>query len=440
MQKEKLIEVLTKWNFWAKEIDSGILRDYTKKLLNFVKTDKIISIVGVRRSGKSTIMKQIAKELIKKIGKEDTLIVNFEEPEFEDTDLNSLQKIYDAYLEIIKPKEKPFIFLDEIQNVNKWEKFVRSLNERKEAFVIVSGSSSKLLSEELATILAGRQLQFEIFPLSFNEFLNFNEIKIENKRDILINSQKIKSLFRAYLKFGGYPEVVLNKDEEFKIRTLRNYYNDILTKDVIRRFKIKESEKLSSLVKFYLTNISSTITFNSISKFLNLSVETIRRFSSYIETSKAIFFMKRFSFSVKEQEKSPRKVYVIDVGLANALGFKFSEDIGRVAENLVAIELKREQANNPNLEIYYWKDRQGKEVDFIVKENLKIKQLVQVCWSLEEHKTKSREVRALLKASKELKCNNLLMITGDYENEEKIGNKKITYKSLWKWLLEESYI
>ena len=255
MNKEKIIEILTDWNFWQRDIDIGIIREkYLDEILKFIKSGKIISIVGIRRSGKSTLIKQIAKELIKKsIPKTDILIVNFEEPQFSDIDVNSLIQIYQSYLEIISPQEKPYIFLDEIQNVQKWERFVRSINEKKEAYIVISGSSSKLLSEELATVLTGRQLYFEIFPLSFEEFLSFRNIKInkENKkRDIILNALKIKKLFREYMNFGGFPEVVVSNDKDFKRRVLISYYEDIINRDIVQRFKVKKIDQIKASLNF----------------------------------------------------------------------------------------------------------------------------------------------------------------------------------------------
>ncbi|MEW5760212.1 MAG: ATP-binding protein [Candidatus Thermoplasmatota archaeon] len=434
MEKSQIIEVLNKWNFWSKELDIGILRkDYLVKLLRFVKTDKIISIVGIRRSGKSTLIKQMAKSLGDELSnRNNILIINFEEPEFEDTDINFLQRIYEAYMEIIKPKGKPFIFLDEIQNVKKWERFVRSLNERKSAFITVSGSSSKLLSEELATVLTGRQIYFEVFPLNFKEFLLFEKLEIKDKKAVLLNSQKIKTFFREYIEFGGFPEIALNKDSEFRVRTLRSYYEDIINRDIVQRFKVKKIDKLRALARFYLTNISSLISFTKISRFVQLPTETVRRFSSYLETSNLIFFIKRFSFSVKEQENSPRKVYSIDVGLPNAIGFRFSENLGKLTENIVAIELKRKQIEK-NLEIYYWKENY--EVDFVVKDGLKVKELLQVCWDISSYETKEREVKSLLKAMKKFKLKEGLVITEDFEGNEKFNGRIIKFIPLWKWLI-----
>ncbi len=296
MNKEKIIEILNEWNFWKKEIQTGVERSgVLNKLLEFIASDKVISIVGVRRSGKSTLLRQMAKRLIEKgLPSQNILIVNFEEPMFENTDISLLLKIYQAYIEIISPTEKPYIFLDEVQNIKGWERFVRSLQEKKEAYITVTGSSSQLLNEELATVLTGRQLYFEVFPLSFKEFVGFRSKELKDKKDLLIRSSEIKQYFREYLAIGGFPEVVVNENEEFQKRVLISYYEDIINRDIIQRFKIKKSEQLKTLVHFYLTNIASQISFNSISKFIKLPVETIRRFSSYAKLSNLIFFIKRF--------------------------------------------------------------------------------------------------------------------------------------------------
>lgn len=437
MNKQQIIEVLNRWNFWNRDIDTGIpRRDYTDKLTEFLRYDKVISIIGIRRAGKSFIIRQLAKKLIQSnVDRQNTLIVNFEEPEFEGSKLGDLLKINESYVEIIKPVDKPFVFLDEIQNVPRWERFVRSLNERKEAFIVITGSSSKLLSEELATVLAGRQVYFEVFPLSFGEFLSFKDVEVKELKSVLLNSQRIKSLIWDYLKFGGFPEVVLNNNEEFKLRILRSYYDDIVTKDVATRFKVRKIEELRSLAKFFLTNIASQVTLNSISKFLKLPTETVRRFSGYIETSRSIFFVRRFFFSFKQQEKSPRKVYSMDNGLVNAVGFRFSENYGRLMENVVAVELKRRQSQNPLTEIYYWKDHAGREVDFLVREGTSIKQLIQVTFASDRNEVGGKELKILVKAGKETGCKELLVITWDCEAEEKLKNGRIEFVPLWKWLL-----
>jgi len=435
MEKDEIIGILGDWNFWEKEIDVGRQREeYLDLCLRFLKPNVVLALTGVRRSGKSYLMRQVARELIAE-GKDPKhiLIVNFEDRRFAKPSLELLERIYETYLEYFGPS-KPFIFLDEIHNVDGWERWVRTLHELGKAKLIVSGSSSKLLSGELATVLTGRHLDVVVFPLDFGEFLEFKNLEIKSGLSVLSKKVEIKHLLREYIEYGGFPEVVQTDEKK---QLLLAYFDDILTRDIEKRYKIRKSEALWGLARFYLTNISKPITFNSIRNFIEGSTVTIERFSNYIEEANMVFFLKRFSFSTKEQEKSPRKVYSIDVGLANAVGFRFSENAGRAAENIVAIELKRRCARNPLLEMYYWKDPYGKEVDFVVKDGPKASQLIQVCWDISDPKTKGRELKSLLNASDELKCGNLLVITEDYEGEERAKGRKVTFIPLWKWLLTD---
>ncbi|MBI2176276.1 ATP-binding protein [Candidatus Woesearchaeota archaeon] len=433
MDKSSLLEILEDWNFWKKEMETGVERtDYVEKCLRFLKTNVIVGVIGVRRSGKSYIMRQAIRKLIERgTDRKDVLMVNFEDRRFADYHPKLLDEVYDTYLEVLKPGRSHFVILDEVQNVPEWERWVRTMHELGKAKIVVSGSSSKLLSGELATVLTGRHLDILVSPLSFKEFLRFKNIEIRNQVDIVASKVKIKTAFNEYVEFGGFPEVVLSEDKK---QLLLTYFDDILTKDIERRYKLKETEKLRALTRFYFTNISNTITFNSIRKFLSTSTNTIEKFSSYLEEANILFFVKRFSFKVKEQEKAARKVYATDIGLANAVGFKSSQNIGKIAENIVAAEIKR-RATTSGEEVYYWQDYQKKEVDFVVKKGLKIRQLIQVSWDISEYKTKEREIKALHKASRELKCNNLLVITGGYEAEEAFAGKKISFLPLWKWVM-----
>ncbi|MFH1564349.1 MAG: ATP-binding protein [bacterium] len=437
MEKQEIIKILDDWNFWQKDLNTGIFRDvYVNKIESFIETGMIVAITGARRSGKSFIMRQAAKKLMEKgVEKNRILIVNLEDPRFTGLDLKFLDEIYETYLDYQKPKEKPYIFLDEIQEVKNWEKWPLMIKELEKAYIAVSGSNAHLLSKELATLLTGRRLDVEIFPLSFAEFLNFNDLQID-KNNISYQEEKIKKMLGYYSENGGFPEIAF---KENKKEFLVSYFNDLLKKDLFGRHNIRKTEKFKSLVKFYLSNITSPITFNSLGKTFEISDETIEKFSGYLEEIYLTIFLKRFSVKVKNQEKSPRKVYALDTGLSNAVGFRFSENLGILDENLVFIELLRRKNFDLNLEIYYWKDAYGKEVDFVVKNNLEIKELIQVCHNCNDEKTKKREVSALLKAMEELKINNGTIITNgkkDQENEEKIGDKIIKYKPLWKWLLK----
>jgi len=434
MDKLEILTILEDWNFWKKELDTGIIRNlYLEKLKRFISTNQIIVITGARRSGKSFIMKQLAKKLTDEgLDKKQILIVNFEDPRFAQLDSKLLQKIYETYLESLNPDGKPYIFLDEIQEVKDWEKWVRMMHELRKAKIIVSGSNAKLLSKELSTLLTGRHIDITVFPLSFKEFLFFNNIEVKEELDIISKKIEINRLLKEYFEFGSFPEVVLSTQKE---QILLSYFDDVVNKDLARRYKIRKPEKLKSLVMFYLSNISSQTTFNALKKHLLISTGTIEKFSNYLEAVYLTFFLKRFSFKFKEQEKSPRKVYAIDTGLANTIGFRFSQNIGKIAENLVFLELVRKKISNPKIELYYWKNERHQEVDFVIKDGISVKNLIQVCWDINKLNTKKREIRSLIKGLEELKLSEGVIITGEYEGEENIKDKKIKYLPLSKWLL-----
>jgi len=435
MEKSDILEILYDWNFWKKELYTGNKREnYINRCIEFLKTNVVVAVIGVRRSGKSYIMRQVIKTLIEKnIKSKNILMINFEDKRILDFYQELIDDFYKTYIEILNPDEIPFIFLDEVHNVPNWERWVRTMDELKKAKIVISGSSSKLLSGELATVLTGRHLDIFTFPLSFEEFLYFKNLEIKDKLDIIANKINIQRFLNEYIEFGGFPDVVLSNNKK---ELLLTYFDDILTKDIEKRYKLKKSEKLRTLAGFYMTNISGLVTFNSLAKFLGTSTVTVGKFSSYLEEANIMFFVKRFSFKFKEQDKAPRKVYSIDTGLSNAVGFKFVSNYGKILENLVAIELLRREKENVNSEIYYWHNQQNEEVDFVVKNGLNVEQLIQVCWNINDYKIKEREIRALLKASDELKCDNLLIVNQDIEGKETIKNKEIKYISLMNWLLK----
>jgi len=435
MNKNEIIEILQDWNFWKKDLEAGIKRPiYLNKLKGFLKSGQIVTITGARRAGKSFLMRQLIKSLISDgVDRNNILMVNFEDPRFTELDARTLQTIYEVYLEFLNPEGEIFIFLDEVQGVSGWERWVRTIHELNKAKLVVSGSNAKLLGKELSTLLTGRHIDLVVFPLSFKEYLTFNGIDLRDRLDFISKRVEIERFFRKYVEWGGFPEVVLSSSERKQM--LLHYFEDIINKDLIRRYRVRKSERLNSLAKFYLANISSSITFSSLEKFLNVSADTVEKFSRYFEDAYLLFFLKRFSFKVKEQEKSPRKVYAIDTGLASTIGFRFSQNLGRLAENIIFLELVRRRALEKNsLEIYYWKDSQHREVDFVIKEGLKVAQVMQICWEINRPETKAREIKALLKAMEKLELNEGFVITQDLEKEENIAGKKIRYVPLWKWL------
>lgn len=434
MNKNEILAVLNDWNIWKTEQSTGIARErYLDRLEAFFGSNQVITITGPRRAGKSYIMRQMAKRLTEKgIKKENLLFVNFEDPRFTSLDTKLMDQVFDVYREFLFPTETPYIFLDEVQEVEGWEKWVRMMHELKKAKIVVSGSNAKLLSKELGTLLTGRHIDLTVFPLSFPEFLAFNKTEFKSPLDIAGKEAEIRGLLRKYMEFGSFPEVTLS-DQKREI--ILKYFDDLLTKDLFRRFKVRKPQVMKSLIKYYLSNAGNLTTFSSIEKFLHASADTIEKFAGYFEDVYLIFFLKRFSFKVKEQEKSPRKVYSIDTGLSNAVGFRFSENIGRLAENIVFLELKRRQIQNPAIELFYWKDVHHREVDFLIKENTKVTELIQVCWDVSDERTKQRELRSLFKAMEELDKKEALVITDEFEEREEHKEKTIRFIPLWKWLL-----
>ncbi len=433
MEKAEILNILNDWNFWKKEQDTGIIRDeLIEKLKKLSESKEIVVVKGIRRSGKSTLLLQFCKKLIDLgLEKKDILIVNFEDPRFKNLNLDLLNKIYELYLTELQPNEKHFVILDEAQNVTGWEKFAKFLHENKRINVFVTGSSSKLLSSEYGTVLAGRHLDIEVRPLSFREYLLFQGIMTKDNLDIANKRHILKKEFKNYLINGGFPKVAISKTETQRKELLETYFRDIIIKDIVKRYKIKEINKIEDLTKYYLTNVSALQSFNNIKNVLKLNLDTVERFSYYLTTVFLLSFVKKFSYSEKEQLLNPRKVYCADNGLRNSVAFTFLEDYGKLAENLVFNSLDRYEQ-----EIFYWKNSKQEEVDFVIKEKQKIKEIIQVCWNIDKKETREREIKSLISACEEFKLKKGLILTEDVEKEQKVGEVNITYKPIWKWLLE----
>lgn len=426
MKSEEIIEVLNAWNFWKRDYDVGIPREkYLALLERFVKTQQVVGITGVRRSGKSTLLKQFIKRQIDSgRSRNSFLYVNFEEPRFAGhRSPEFLQQIYEAYLEIVGPKEKPYLLLDEVQNIPEWERFVRGLHEKKEAHILVSGSTSALMSKELGTLLTGRWLEVRVSPLDFPEFLLFRQIKIQDKLDLMDKKVLIRRLLREYLEFGGFPLVAL---QEEKAEILGRYFDDIMGRDITARNRIRSVDKVKALATHYLTSFSSPISYRKIARTIGLSLDSVERFSAYMEEAYLLFFVPKFSYSLREQGANPRKVYGIDLGLINQVSFRFSDNLGRLYENLVFLSLLKDGKN-----VYYYRDR--RECDFVIKEGKRVTQAIQVSYALEANR--EREIQGLCAAMDELNLREGLIISDSLEEEMKVSGKVIRIVPLWKWLL-----
>jgi hypothetical protein len=422
MEKQLVKEIILEQKEEIKKIfkEKIVEREVEKKAKKMLETNLIKVIIGPRRCGKSVLAHRLLKG--KKYG-----YINFDDERLIGIRTNDLNDCLEV-LEEINPNFK-YLLLDEIQNIKGWELFVNRL-KRGGYNIVITGSNSKLLSKELATHLTGRHFVIELSPFSFREFLSYKGFQVKNE-DFFITQKRarIKKFFDEYLKFGGFPEVL---KFELKKQYLRELYDKIITRDILSRYSIKYIKDLKEIAFFAVSNFGSKISYHKIKNIFEIkSVHTAKNYLNYLEEAYLIFQLLPFSFKIKNQIRQPKKLYAIDTGLINAIRPKFSFDIGRLMENLVFLELKRQSK-----EIYFYSQANNYEVDFAIREGLKIKQLIQVCYSLAREETKKREIKSLLRASKDLKCKNLLIITSDYEGEEKFKNKKIKYIPLWKWLLQ----
>ncbi len=439
-----MLEILLDWNYWGQFKTQLKNRPaYLKRMETLLSPKTALTILGIRRSGKSSLIHLFLQKKFadRSLSKKDTLILNLEDPRFgQPLTSADLNRLWEIYLKELNPKQ-PLVILDEVQNVEGWERFARFLMEAKGVRVIVTGSSSKLLASEIATTLTGRHVDMEVFPLDFTEWLSFKGKFYRTNLELVRNKPEIQRLLDAYLRWGGFPEVALTRSTEHKRELLLRYFDDILFKDIVKRYRIHQVNKLEQLALLLLTNISTLQSMNRLKNQLNISLDTVERFIEYLKNSRIFLFLRKFDYALGKQMRSIYKVYAADTGFYFAKGFRFSDNIGRLAENLVLIELTKKRLYFPELEIFYWKDAQQREVDFVLKQGQAVRQLIQVCWNVDNDKTLKREVRSLLKAGMLLNCDSLTIINEDLEENltyRKNGKEQtIRFVPLWKWLLAE---
>ena len=407
-----------------------------RRLIRFPETNLVTSIIGPRRSGKTySIYDYILNK--KKLEDREYILINFEDEKIISMDRNSIIKSLDYHEEIygVKPR---YIFLDEIQSLENWENWVYTLYEKKKYRIILTGSSSKLLSKEIATQLRGRSITIKILPISFQELLNYNKIKIK-KYYSSSEENKIKNLLQLYLKNGGFPDIVFGNIDEGNF--FREYIDLVVFRDLVERFNIRNIFLIRLLINSMLTSFSKNFSIHKIysvlkSKGIETSKKTLYHYSKLFEDIIFSFLLPKFSYSIRESMLSIPKIYINDTGLINhTLLLKFEENIGRLMENICFLELYRRSNEKPSSEIYYWRDYQQREVDFIIKEGMNIEELIQVTYSLGRDEIEKREIKSLLKASEQLGCRNLKIITWDYEDKINIDNREIKCIPLWRWLI-----
>lgn len=431
MKKSQIMEVLDYWNLWSGERETGIERtSYVQELLRQKDLKEVSVVFGIRRSGKSTILLQVLKKAIEQgLPKENTLYVNFEEPAFApELKLEFLSQIFDAYLEKFAPEGEILIVLDEVQYIEGWEKFVRGLYDRGEKIKFyITGSSSKLLSKEYGATLTGRVYTNEIFPLSLKEFLIF-----KNKENLLnsIGGKGVPALrkqFMEYLKYGGFPRVVLSSQVRDKLQLLKDYYSSIIEKDIVQRYEVRDIKKIKEYYINLVTNIAANFSGYRAEKTLNISQPTANKFFAYAQEVFLTQGISLFDYSYLKQKANPEKVYVVDLGIYRAVSFRFSENFGRVFENLVFLEYRRRGED-----IFYWKGKN--EVDFLLREGTEIKKAVNVCWELNAE-NREREIAGLKEAMEKFKLKKAEIITMGYGEEIKFKGGKIVVKNYFEEFL-----
>jgi len=435
MEKEKLKELIVghKEKFLSR--NGLVQRDIQNEIADYIPQREILIITGVRRSGKSSLMKLLCDDLLRNsdISENNILYLNFEDERFIPFTFEDFEPLYETFIELENPKGKIYMFLDEIQNISGWEKWLNRLYEFEDVKTFVTGSNASLLSSEISTALTGRNRQIVNWPFSLRESLRLKGITFDAKSIYKRqNKVEIKRRFNEYLELGGFPEVLKIEDTTL----LDQYYKDIIYRDVIARYGIKNVQEIRELTLFLAANPGTLQSFKNMQRIIGVkSQNTVKNYLEALNNVYLFFSVDMFDYSLKRQIYNPSKIYCIDVALSNTISFKFSRNIGHIYENVVFLELLRR-----NKELYYWRSGKGREVDFVIKQGLRIIEAIQVCFSLANEKTKKREIQALIEAKDELQPDLLTVITDNEEStvtvESSHGQAEINIIPLWKWLLQ----
>jgi uncharacterized protein len=400
---------------------TGVERAQLAMVERAAQSPHAIIISGLRRVGKSTLLAQLARRL----GAERFYYVNFEDERFIGFQADDANHLYQLLVELFG--ERTIFVLDEVQNIPQWEQFVRRFMEMGMKFYM-TGSNASLLSRELGTRLTGRYIPIELFPFSFAEFMQFRAYEFPTlTRLTTVDRAKLQQHLNEYLQLGGIPDPL--KYPELPL--LRTLYDDILYRDIATRYRIEEVRALKELAFYLISNPSSLISFNKLKEQFRLgSVNTIKNYIDYLENSWLIFTINLYDYSVKRQQIAPKKVYSIDTGLINTIGFSFSANTGKLLENLVFLALRR-----MTQEIYYVTSPAGYEVDFYLPET---RQLIQVCQQLTNSVTRERETRALFDAMRGLNLQQGLILTDATADPIEEDDRRIEIRSIAEWLLSQS--
>nr|WP_238315166.1 ATP-binding protein [Segatella maculosa] len=379
-------------------------------------------ITGPRRAGKSvfSLLLLRGKRFAYLNFDDDKLLKEFDEEHI----MQVLKEVYSDY---------DYLLLDEPQNLPNWDLWVSKLY-RRGYNLIITGSNSNLLSSEMASLLTGRYLSIEILPFSLRETLeyrksNFQPALPEDKADFMLQVED-------YFHYGGYPEIINNRDiTESYLKTL---FDSIIMKDIVRRYKVRKVEELYQFATYMISIFTSPFTYSSITEELGLSSKTtVQKFCTYLKNCYLFFYLPRYNHKLKLMQKAPQKVYIVDNGFLSSSAFQISENKGRLLENLVLLEfIRRKYEIGKNL--FYYRNQSDKEVDFVVRENNVVRQLVQVCWDMSNPKTQKREIGSLMACAKDFPNGELFVITWNEQKEITMNAKIIHVIPYYKWCLSYS--
>ncbi|UJP64479.1 ATP-binding protein [Mongoliitalea daihaiensis] len=381
--------------------------------------DSVVVISGIRRCGKSTLLQAIRAK-----NNEQDYYLNFDDERLIHFKVDDFQQLVELFGERYG-KQTTFYF-DEIQNISGWERFVRRLHDYGNK-VYITGSNASMLSKELGTHLTGRYQQVELYPFSFREYLKLNQMDL-NSLDPFNTDHKslLKASFNDYFTLGGFPAFLKTKHPEY----LKSLYESVLYRDVMVRNGITNEQELLELMFFVTSNTSKLISYNSLAKVIGVkNATTVKQYLGFLQDAYMLSLVSKYDTSVKKQLHNPKKVYGIDLGLMRQLSFQHSENQGRMLENLVFLELKRQAKT-----VFYHHNKF--ECDFVIKEKNRITQAIQVCWSLYDDKTRQRELHGLLDAMAAYELKEGLILTEDESDSLTIDDKTITIMPLWLWLLK----
>ncbi len=413
----------------------AVVRQQFVKLLQYLSLPHIIAITGVRRCGKSTLLKQLIDYLIvvEHISPDNIMFLNLEQPfllPYAD-DIRHLEQMVQDYLSLKAPQGQIYILLDEIQFFANWPLFIKSYFESKKVKFIITGSNSSLLSSDMMTLLSGRALAIELYPLNFSEMI-LHELKLNTKDEIIAKRSEVIHRLRHYVEQGGFPELLSVKAPDLRADILNAYAKTIILQDIVPRLGMRKPEQLEKLFVYLITNIGALSSYHKLASYFSLSDKAIKDYIQAFHKAYLLFEVERFSFSLKLQDRSPKKVYAIDTGMANACGFRFSNNHGKLLENMVFLD-----ALCRGYEVYYYKTAEQFEVDFVIKKD-RTMQLLQVCWQIKDDLVLIRELRALSAALDELKLDKAYLVTFDegfYSKAE--SDKRIEIIPAYQWLLRD---